>query len=378
MRKSRLQSVALPVALVATTLVAGPATVNLVGSRVNGGWIGTEVAAPDAHRDAALTAPFSGSSRGSDQHGGTAAGSRAAVDDAAAPSPEPPAAPSENSVAPPADQQPGARSGDQRKAGRAPMSRVAPAPQPVTATLPRYAFLTQPKLNPGQTTKILVALHGMGSSGPEIATTMKACAERNNWLLVAPTFDYANWRDPEVIKREIITLHRKLKRLVDEAPERAGVPAERRVLVFGFSRGAQLAHRFAYIYPETVERVAIMGAGTYTLPLEQVTIDGDQRAAVLPYGVADLTEHYGRPVNPEQLREVQFQVAVGAQDNSPDGIPRSWDPYLGVTRVERAQRFTASLQSLGVPAQLKVIPNTGHEVNAAAQSAACTFFSARE
>ena len=53
--------------------------------------------------------------------------------------------------------------------------------------------------------------------------------------------------------------------------DRSDYPVEPQVLVFGHSRGAQLALRFTEIHPELVAGVAAISAGTYTLPSDTTT-----------------------------------------------------------------------------------------------------------
>jgi hypothetical protein len=80
--------------------------------------------------------------------------------------------------------------------------------------------------------------------------------------------------------------------------------------------------------------------------------------------VADLEQLSGRPMDAGALNRIQFLVCVGAGDNRAADVPRQWDAFVGTTRVERAQRFTATLQAMGIPAQLAVVPGAGHEVAA--------------
>jgi dipeptidyl aminopeptidase/acylaminoacyl peptidase len=43
-------------------------------------------------------------------------------------------------------------------------------------------------------------------------------------------------------------------------------------------------------------------------------------------------------------------------------VPRQWDQYVGVNRVERAQHFVDALHQFGARAELAVYPNAGHEL----------------
>jgi pimeloyl-ACP methyl ester carboxylesterase len=129
------------------------------------------------------------------------------------------------------------------------------------------------------------------------------------------------------------------------------------VRLIGFSRGAQLAHRFALAHPDRTDEVAAFSAGTYTLP------DRSQRE-ILPFGTADMQAYLGHPLDLDALRQVHFLVGVGLLDANPSDLPRAWDPYEGSTRVQRASAFVGALQANGIPAQLHVFAGVGHDLSA--------------
>ncbi|HLZ21237.1 MAG TPA: hypothetical protein VKQ30_03850 [Ktedonobacterales bacterium] len=205
---------------------------------------------------------------------------------------------------------------------------------------------------------VLVALHGMGDSGPVFAARLLAQAELDGTVVVAPTFAYGDWTALSVAQEDL-QLTQQILALLDVLPtETDGVPvATDRVQLIGFSRGAQLAHRFALVHPDRTNEVAVFSAGTYTLP------DRSQRAS-LPFGTADLQTFLGHPLDLDALRHVHFLVGVGLLDANPADLPRAWDPYEGSTRVQRARAFVGALQADGVPAELRVFAGVGHDLSA--------------
>jgi predicted esterase len=204
---------------------------------------------------------------------------------------------------------------------------------------------------------VMVALHGMGDTGRSFGARLLAQAEVDGVVVVAPTLQYGDWRALGVA-REDLQLSERLLSLLAELPSEAGVPlATDRVRLIGFSRGAQLAHRFALAHPERVSEVAAFSAGTYTLPAHS-------RRDVLPFGTADLQTFVGHPLDMDALRQVQFLVGVGLLDANPEDLPRAWDPYEGSTRVQRANAFVAALQANGIPAELRVFAGVGHDLSA--------------
>lgn len=222
----------------------------------------------------------------------------------------------------------------------------------------------------------VVALHGMGGSGPGLASQLLGTARANGWVLVAPTIPYGEWRDPVQLTGEELRLMPQINNLIDYARDEAGVQMEGRVMLFGFSRGAQAALRFSMLYPDRVEAVAALSAGTYTLPVKSVLTASGPALAPLPFGVADLEQLAGRGIDQFRMSGVRYLIEVGANDNRDGDVPRQWDPFVGKNRVERAARFAAVLNDLGCETSLAVIPGAGHELNAAMLEQANGFLTA--
>src|SRR5438105_7708093 len=139
--------------------------------------------------------------------------------------------------------------------------------------------------------RVLVALHGMGGNGADFANALANQADANGWLVVAPSIAYGDWTNPDQITREEPALIAWLSDYIAGLSQRTGVPVQPRVLLFGHSRGAQLALRFTEVHPEQVAGVAAVSAGTYTLP---IAVDS-QTGQVLdfPFGIANLAQTDG-------------------------------------------------------------------------------------
>jgi pimeloyl-ACP methyl ester carboxylesterase len=211
--------------------------------------------------------------------------------------------------------------------------------------------------------QVVLALHGMGAKGEAFAECLVTEADRNGWLLVAPTLPYGDYMNPTVLAGDDVRLSEMLAAMLDALPQRLGLKLQPKVLVYGFSRGAQLGHRFAMFYPERVEAAAVFSAGTYTLPVEKNMTESGSQPLLFPYGLADVATLLDRPLNLAQFKTIRFLVAVGEKDNRAADVPRQFDS-LGKTRVERAKTFDRALKSLGVQSQLVIATNAGHEVNA--------------
>src|SRR3954471_14475778 len=76
----------------------------------------------------------------------------------------------------------------------------------------------------GKPLQVLVALHGMGGNGDQMASQLAAQADRNHWLLVAPTIQYGDWTDPAQVAREEPQLIQWLSEYLDQLPDIIGAP----------------------------------------------------------------------------------------------------------------------------------------------------------
>ncbi|MBI4494438.1 MAG: hypothetical protein HY690_16775 [Chloroflexi bacterium] len=220
---------------------------------------------------------------------------------------------------------------------------------------------------------VLLVLHGHGDRGAVFSAPLLARAQAEGWVLAAPTFEYGDWRNPTQVAREDTLLVQQLRDLIRRLPQETGIRVEPRVLLYGFSRGAQLAHRFALVYPELVRGVAILSAGTYTLPLESMRLEEGAIALDWPYGCADFAARFGHRLNRDQLQAVPFLVGVGELDSNSADLPRQWDRFVGRTRVERASAFAGALAKLGVPTRLVVFPREGHAAAGLARATVLDF-----
>jgi predicted esterase len=211
----------------------------------------------------------------------------------------------------------------------------------------------------GQPAQVLIALHGMGGNGVDFANALASQADAHGWVIVAPTITYGDWTNPDQISHEEPALIAWLSDEIRNLGQRTGMDVQPRVLLFGHSRGAQLALRFTEIHPDQVAGVAAVSAGTYTLP--ESTDPRSGQTLDFPYGIANLTQaDGGQAFDASGFESVPIWIGVGGADNNTADVPPAWSPYIGSNRVDRAQRFTQALQSLGADVSLTVFPNTAH------------------
>lgn len=231
-------------------------------------------------------------------------------------------------------------------------------------------YLRAPQTSPSGPLQVLVALHGMGGNGLDFSSPLTGQADANGWFIVAPTIAYGDWTNPAQITREEPALIAWLSDYISGLSQRTGMPFQPRVLLFGHSRGAQLALRFTEVHPEQVTGVAAVSAGTYTLPF---TNDPDSGQPLeFPYGIGNLAQtDGGQAFDVSAFDTVPIWIGVGGADNNPADVPVSWSPYIGPNRLQRAQNFAQALQMLGAEVSLTVFPNVGHALTDDMRSAGC-------
>jgi len=214
----------------------------------------------------------------------------------------------------------------------------------------------------------LCAVHGIGRDAREQLQLLLAEAHYRGFSLLAPRFDEARYRSYQQLgwrgqgERADRALLRLLKRLAA-----AGHRCER-VDLFGFSGGAQFAHRFTLAYPQRVGRLAVAAAGWYTMP------DPSRR---FPYGL-ECRGGQPRPLDLDGFLKRPILVLVGERDRFRDPALRRrprLDAEQGVNRLARAAAWVEALDQarlLRQPAstalpqpELQIMSAVGHNFSEA-------------
>jgi len=221
-----------------------------------------------------------------------------------------------------------------------------------------------------QPLQAVIALHGMGGNGADFAAPLEAQADQYGWLLIAPTIEYGDWTDPEQISHEDPALSAWLADYVRHLSDRTGYSVDPRVLLFGHSRGAQLALRFTEMHPDLVTAVAAVSAGTYTLPATRDATSG--KVLQFPFGVGDLArDDGGQAFDARRFEQVPVWIGVGTKDDNPADVPHAWDAYIGEDRVDRAEAFAQALRDMGVNVTLAEFPGASHGLTDDMRAAGC-------
>src|SRR5262245_36291413 len=187
----------------------------------------------------------------------------------------------------------------------------------------------------GRGARVFVDVHGISRNVDEHAALFTPYAERYGVVLVAPSFTKAGhpgyqWLEPENGGRRADL---DLETILREVHELTGARTDS-LYLFGFSGGAQFAHRYVLAHPDRVAAAAIGAAGWYTFP---------DSLTAYPYGLAPGPGLSGVRFEPRRFLRVPMTVFVGIEDVRDASLRRNADVdrQQGTTRRERAQRWVA-------------------------------------
>ena len=191
--------------------------------------------------------------------------------------------------------------------------------------------------------RMVVSVHGVSRNVDVHARLLSAYAEMHGAVLVVPYFSAAAFADYAKLgrlgkgKRADLALHH----VVTDAAARTGVSADR-IHLFGFSSGAQFAHRYAMAYPQRVAFVVVANAGRFTMP---------DPARRFPRGIRSTPKLPGLRFDPEAFLRVPMRVFVGQPEDHGTEMPRRASrPDREATRAlraERARQWVAAMNEAG-------------------------------
>jgi pimeloyl-ACP methyl ester carboxylesterase len=185
---------------------------------------------------------------------------------------------------------------------------------------------------------MVVSVHGRSRNADQHVRLLAAQCEMHGVVLVAPIFSAEQHPDYQRLGRagRGKRADNALNMIVAEAAAITGAPADRFHL-FGFSGGAQFAHRYLMANPHRVAAAVIASAGWYTFP------DATRR---FPYGIRLSKTLPNVRFDAEEFLSVPVTVIVGEHDDSQAGFRRTarLDREQGVTRVERARSWVKAMQ----------------------------------
>lgn len=186
---------------------------------------------------------------------------------------------------------------------------------------------------------LLVVVHGSGRTAEGFRDAFIEFAETHGCVVLAPLFPRGAVcdDDPDGYKLQSPLSYRYDRVLLSIIEE---VAAEyltaRDFYLYGFSGGAQFAHRFAYLHPQRLKGLSIHAPGQICLPEQYLD-------------VSDL----------EALKDIRVQMAVGCEDTSM--LPCDAWRISGDSRKTLLRRLHKAWKQLGISVELVEVPGAEHD-----------------
>ena len=201
------------------------------------------------------------------------------------------------------------------------------------------AWLYTPSEKPdaAKTYWLVVGVHGVGANGQGACGAAYLPKEFDDVIVLGPSFRQPrrdkNAPRPPGMPRDSYemsgpTHEAKLAALIAEVGRTWKLHPK--IVVHGFSAGAQFAHRFAFKHPEQVAGVSAHSGGSWA------RLEGDDK------------------INPA-AKSILFAVSCGEDDKGSGGPPGT------PTRIEGAKQFAENLKSLGFGVEFQTWPGVAHD-----------------
>jgi pimeloyl-ACP methyl ester carboxylesterase len=235
----------------------------------------------------------------------------------------------------------------------------------------RY-WLYCPAHAPARFAPVLVSVHGISRNAAAHARALAGVADALGCVLVAPHFSRRRFPDYQRLGRpDRLGIGGRadtmLLRIVDDVRARLGL-APQPFGLLGHSGGAQFAQRFALVHARHLAGYALSAAGSYAWP---------DRTRRFPHGLAMSPRFADLQPDLDATLRLPGLLLVGGLDIERDPALRQGariDAEQGRTRLERAQRFIASMRQRaaerGSVARLRpvIVPDCAHGFSALAQA----------
>ena len=202
-------------------------------------------------------------------------------------------------------------------------------------------YLYRPE-QPVRRGRLLVSVHGVSRNAEEHVELFRPYADRYGAVLLAPLFEPDDFRDYQRLGRKGKGPRADLAliRVLNEVKARFGWDTSQ-VDLFGFSGGAQFAHRFAFAHPQRVRSIALGAAGWYTMPDPSLSY---------PHGTADSEGLEAVRFNAAAAAHLRTLVMVGENDNRADDEELNQTRIIcqtqGKNRLQRAHAWTKAMNTL--------------------------------
>lgn len=204
---------------------------------------------------------------------------------------------------------------------------------------PAQEYLVYLPPTAGENAPLLVTVHGVSRNADEHVRLLSAYCDQYGVVLVAPLFSAEDFPKYQQLghagqsKRADLMLNA----IIAEAAAVAGIECESFYL-FGYSGGAQFAHRYLMAHPHRVAAAVVAGAGWYTLP---------NPTRRFPFGTRMSKSLTDLRFDAEEFLSIPVTVIIGAEDTATAGVRSSakLDSEQGTNRLDRARNWVAQMQA---------------------------------
>lgn len=228
------------------------------------------------------------------------------------------------------------------------------------------------QLERGTNAPLIVLVHGSSRNPHVYRDEFAEFAEKHGCFVLAPLFPMnlaAPVPDEEYkfLVGESIRYDDVLLSMIDEFSGITGTDFSE-ILMFGFSGGAQFAHRFFYVRPHSLSALSIGSPGFITL----AAMEHDWWV-----GISNMTTLFETRLDVPAMRRVPVQLICGADDNIDYEVYGRRELRLngaeyrlyGRNRLQRIKRLQKVYDELGVSSELELVPKAGHDLIPIARAA---------
>ncbi len=220
----------------------------------------------------------------------------------------------------------------------------------------------------------LFALHGISRDVGALYDAFERPAMEAGRILIVPHFHERDWK---IFQRIGAARPDKSLLALKQVLRDTGACTAPQIELFGYSGGAQLAHRFAMLYPQHVSRLHLGAAGWYCLPDTSLAYPaGLREPAAKPSDAPNFRT--AKVAQLKQFLRIPLRVYVGTEDTARDAAMRTapeLDAVQGLNRLARAATYVdrfanaAANHRLIADVSLTHLAGCGHDFSQCAQKA---------
>jgi len=238
-----------------------------------------------------------------------------------------------------------------------------------------YVYVPSSFFEDPQKGKILLSVHGYSGRKDNQSgrKRVKRAAERwsyladsNRWVVISPHFDEKRFKkNYQRLNFYGVRADTRMDEIVMEAASMLRGIRTDKLLLFGFSGGGQLVHRYAAFHPNRIERAVVAASGWYLWP--DVT---------LPYPIGTEPISLQNLPKPQirKLCQLNLLIIVGEYDADQGTFRNNFSHHnlnvlQGKGRRIRAENWIEALRKYSgleekdFKITLKIVPNTGHSIS---------------